>query len=588
MYNTRYKKHQQFKPPPDGFLTFTMFKRLSAALLLLASASANAQFINGQVLTATQLNNQFALYVPLAGATLTGPLTVPALTVTGTTTLNHFSSPNVTITGGTISGTTISGGSFSTSNATITGGTISGLSSPIGFSSGGTNATTQAAALTSILGSSVVPVANGGTGTNAATGTGSAVLSNGPTLTGTSTVANLQINGTANATLPVPTWATYSTIYAPTWLNVNNFPITSMNGNNSHATTSAFTASIDTPSTDATLWNGNVSINTAIAGYARSASSNKGSAGVFGVGMSNANNTQQWGGNFICTNFDAASGNDPGQTAFYCVGMEADVYLNGTGLTGTAVAVKIAAQAASVPSGGAYGIEVAPLNVAGSLGWSAAVTVDDAPNTAAFAAGAAGLGNNVASQPVQFKARNSGGTVTLSKIYADANGNITLAPAASTAILSGLSIGVNGAIAGTLSLANGSPGGASVTFQNGAAGSAWNFNLPANAGSAGQVLTSQGGGSNSMTWTNAGAPVYGTGGTLVSSAHIVNGTATLSSGSATVTLSGSAVFTSAGSYVCTANDTTAAAAVKVSQTSGTSITFTGTGTDIVQFACTGN
>jgi hypothetical protein len=122
-------------------------RKLLAALLLLISLPALAQFTPGQILTAAQLNNQFALYVPLAGATLTGPLMVPAVTVTGTTTLN----------------------SIATSNATITGGTISGLSPPIGFASGGTNATTQAAALTSILGSSTVPIANGGT--NAATAT---------------------------------------------------------------------------------------------------------------------------------------------------------------------------------------------------------------------------------------------------------------------------------------------------------------------------------------------------------------------------------------------------------------------------------
>ena len=83
-------------------------------------------------------------------------------------------------------------------------------------------------------------------------------------------------------------------------------------------------------------------------------------------------------------------------------------------------------------------------------------------------------------------------------------------------------------------------------------------------------------------------PLYGTAGTAINAPHKVIGSVALSSGSATVTLSGSAVFTSSGSYVCTANDTTAANAVKVGQTSGTSITFTGTGSDTVQFACAGN
>ncbi|WP_174958534.1 glycosyl hydrolase family 28-related protein [Burkholderia aenigmatica] len=118
-------------------------RKLLAALLLLVSLPALAQFTPGQVLTAAQLNNQFSLYVPLAGATLTGPLTVPSLTVTGTTTLSSFSTSNATITGGSISGTPISGGSISTSNAAITGGSISGTSI-----SGGTGSFTALSAST--------------------------------------------------------------------------------------------------------------------------------------------------------------------------------------------------------------------------------------------------------------------------------------------------------------------------------------------------------------------------------------------------------------------------------------------------------
>ncbi|KVW08492.1 hypothetical protein WK91_30670 [Burkholderia cepacia] len=92
-----------------------------------------------------------------------------------------------------------------------------------------------------------------------------------------------------------------------------------------------------------------------------------------------------------------------------------------------------------------------------------------------------------------------------------------------------------------------------------------------------------------LSSTGTGAmPLYSTTGTGVNAPHMVQGNVALSSGSATVTLSGSAVFTSSSSYTCMANDTTAANAVKVSQGSGTSITFTGTGTDSVQFLCAGN
>ncbi|AAR89341.2 gp48 [Burkholderia phage Bcep43] len=86
---------------------------LFGVLLTACGLPAFAQFAPGQVLTAAQLNSQFALYVPLAGGTLTGPLTVPTLTVT--TALN-------------------------TAHANITGGTISGLSTPISVPSGGLGA----------------------------------------------------------------------------------------------------------------------------------------------------------------------------------------------------------------------------------------------------------------------------------------------------------------------------------------------------------------------------------------------------------------------------------------------------------------
>lgn len=58
-----------------------MMKRILSLLLAFACVSANAQFSPGQVLSASQLNYQFSLYVPIAGGTLTGPLTVPTLTI---------------------------------------------------------------------------------------------------------------------------------------------------------------------------------------------------------------------------------------------------------------------------------------------------------------------------------------------------------------------------------------------------------------------------------------------------------------------------------------------------------------------------
>ncbi len=69
--------------------------------------------------------------------------------------------------------------------------------------------------------------------------------------------------------------------------------------------------------------------------------------------------------------------------------------------------------------------------------------------------------------------------------------------------------------------------------------------------------------------------------------HIVQDTVTLAAGTATVTLTLPAAFQSATSFTCTANDQTANASVKVVQTSGTSVTFNGTGADVVRFICIG-
>ncbi|WP_186260354.1 hypothetical protein [Burkholderia gladioli] len=92
----------------------------------LAACVAHAQFVPGQVLTASQLNAAFANVMPRSGGTLTGPLTVPSLTSTGAVTVQSLN---------------------------LTGGPM--------------------------------PVASGGTGTSSATGSGSVVLSASPVVTGT-------------------------------------------------------------------------------------------------------------------------------------------------------------------------------------------------------------------------------------------------------------------------------------------------------------------------------------------------------------------------------------------------------------------
>ena len=89
-----------------------MKKILFALLCLALSFGAQAQFVPGQVLTAQQLNTQFGLYLPLTGGTLTGPLTVPSITITG---------------GGTIPGTTGIGPAVLQTGPTINNPVINGI-----------------------------------------------------------------------------------------------------------------------------------------------------------------------------------------------------------------------------------------------------------------------------------------------------------------------------------------------------------------------------------------------------------------------------------------------------------------------------
>jgi hypothetical protein len=77
-------------------------------------------------------------------------------------------------------------------------------------------------------------------------------------------------------------------------------------------------------------------------------------------------------------------------------------------------------------------------------------------------------------------------------------------------------------------------------------------------------------------------------GTQFAGGHMVISGTTLSAGTITVTLTGASVFTDNNSYQCTANDFTAANPVKIVKNSGSSITFTGTGTDTIIFICAGN
>lgn len=74
-------------------------------------------------------------------------------------------------------------------------------------------------------------------------------------------------------------------------------------------------------------------------------------------------------------------------------------------------------------------------------------------------------------------------------------------------------------------------------------------------------------------------------GAVLTNAKIIMGGVTLAAGVSTVS---GLTFTSNATYQCTLTDATAANATKIAYTSGSQITVTGTGTDVIVFVCIGN
>lgn len=95
----------------------------------------------------------------------------------------------------------------------------------------------------------------------------------------------------------------------------------------------------------------------------------------------------------------------------------------------------------------------------------------------------------------------AGGTITTTGTLSITGAAGQVLAGASPAFTATPTLGVNASTNGTLGLANGGGSGATITVQNLGATGAYNFNLPTTAGSGGQVLTSQGGGATSMTWS---------------------------------------------------------------------------------------
>lgn len=169
---------------------------------------------------------------------------------------------------------------------------------------------------------------------------------------------------------------------------------------------------------------------------------------------------------------------------------------NGSGVLSWASASSgtVTSVALGVPAGTFLAVSGSPITTSGTLQLTFGGGALPVPN--------GGTGNT--SLPAHSVLLGAG-TGNIASVSPGAVGSILQGLGASTdpIFASAIQLGIGGTTSGSIALANGSSSGALVTIQNLGATTAYNFNLPATPGSAGQVLTSEGGGSNSMIWSSA-------------------------------------------------------------------------------------
>lgn len=190
--------------------------------------------------------------------------------------------------------------------------------------------------------------------------------------------------------------------------------------------------------------------------------------------------------------------------------------------------------------------------------------------TSAYGVASTGLISIKALENFTNTAMGTGVTITTTPI-----GSITGAESARFTS-TGETLGVTGSLTGTLNFSGVTSG--LITVQPQSAAGTYNFNLPTTAGSAGQVLTSQGGGTTAMTWTAAGTGTVtsvGFTGGLISVATPTTTPAFTVAGTSGGIPYFSSTSTWASSALLTAN------AIMIGGGSGTAPTTTTTGTGVL-------
>jgi len=397
-----------------------------------------------------------------------------------------------------------------------------------------------------------LPIANGGTSTNTATGSGAVVLQLSPIITGTLTAVAITASGII--TFTNTTNSTNSTnggliiasgVGIAQNLNVGG-TITTPNfaGSGSVTTTGVLSTTNATASTSTTTGSfvigggagigGDLfvkqSVNVNFGGSIGSpqlrvspATNNNVATMAFYTGVSNTGSSWLVGhaggaGNFSI--FHSTSGtkffSTPTGPATFPSGSSTTTFLDFTGSTSGTVSIRV--QPVAVTAGGTYNFNLpidagAPNQVLTSQGGGATAMTWTTPTTGTVTS--VGLFIDPATTP--FKVTLGSSPVTTTGTLALEYSGVPLP------VLNG-GTGVTTKTGTTSVVLSTSPTITTPTFINpvtnaiGIAGSSsgvvsiipqplftsYNFNLPTTAGTAGQVLTSQGGLTNAMTWTNVG------------------------------------------------------------------------------------
>ncbi|MBB3256852.1 hypothetical protein F4827_001697 [Paraburkholderia bannensis] len=395
-------------------------KRILAAIaLLLVSLTTSAQFTPGTILGAAQLNNQFSLYVPIAGGTLTGPLTVPSLVVSGSAT---FTSPNL--------GTP--------SSAVLTNAT--GLPLTTGVTG-------------------VLPAANLPIGTS---GAALPLLNTGVTWSSNQAVSNAY-----------PGLSTSTDYFRSV---IGGFPISDQYAGVGYQINGVVGA-VTSPSGSVT---GAHIFDSGVSGYAQTSNTLRDAVGLYGESGILASGASAYGLNTEAINCENHSTTNCGYGKGLNVGqlwsIEADVSLYKVGTaqpTGNVAGVASIVYAETQPTGQFNAFYVGQnKNITGTQPWKTGLTVDDgSASTAAIIVGASAAytSSALASMPMYFMTYNASGTQMPVSVYADTSQN--LHASANNIIVDGNAnpaLGVHNTTTGTTwyLISNGS---GNLQFYNGAA-----------------------------------------------------------------------------------------------------------------------